>query len=49
VQDIEGATRERPREDKGTVAVDSALGGKVVWKFKNPISNIFAVEGPKEA
>jgi hypothetical protein len=39
---------ERPREDELAVASDSAVGSDAMRALEDPISDIFATEGPKE-
>jgi hypothetical protein len=47
MQDIERAAK-GPRKDEFTVAGDGAVGSDAVWTLKNPIGNVFTIEGPEE-
>jgi hypothetical protein len=39
---------ERPREDELTVASNSGVGSDAMRAMENPISDVFATEGPEE-
>jgi hypothetical protein len=39
---------ERPREDELAVTSDSAVGSDAMRELENPISDVFATEGPEE-